>query len=957
MATNKRPLEDASGDAPQPKRAQTITPRERDAQMPQFPANPARQYPFELDPFQRDAIACLETGDSVMVAAHTSAGKTAVAEYAIAMCLRDSKRVIYTSPIKALSNQKYRDLSNDFENMGLMTGDVTINPNADCLIMTTEILRSMLYRGNEMLREVGCVIFDEIHYMRDKHRGVVWEETIILLPDAVQYVFLSATIPNAVEFADWIERIHPGQKCRVVYTDYRPTPLQHYVYPAGAEGIYCIVDETGSFKDENFKRAMVSMGGDTDANAKPARDEEGGGKLKKRPPTQGRSNIFKLIKMVMDRSLSPCIVFSFSKKECEALALQLSKLDLNDEDEKKLVMEVFNNAMDALSDEDRKLPQVEHIQPLLKRGIGIHHSGLLPILKEVIEILFQEGLVKVLFSTETFSMGLNMPARTVIFTQARKFDGDSNRWLTSGEYIQMSGRAGRRGLDPFGIAILMIDEAVEPDVLKQMTSGKPDVLNSAFHLGFNMILNLLRVEEVDPEYLISRSFYQFQVERQRPQLQQSVEELEAQKDGIVVENEEVLAEYFGIRQQLEKLREEVRLVVCRPEHVLNFLQPGRLIHIRDGEDDYGWSVCLNFHKVSQEGIPDKFTVDVLCWCLESPLAEADRTAQPKPCTGNLRGEMKVLPFDISCIHGLSKLRVSVPQDLKERQARDGMKVVLDKVKKAYPERPPLMDPVGEMGITAPNFKKALQKVEALEDRMVKSPVHETQNPQILKNYALFEKKMEIITAIGDLRKQIKAATKTVLRDDLKARLRILRRLEYTNEDNVIQTKGRTACEVNTADELLLTELIFNGIFNDMTAEQIVALMSCLVSSERTSAEFVPKEEFQQPLRVLYDCSKRVTQVAIESKLAVDEEKELQKISPSLMDVTYAWARGAKFATICTMTDVFEGSIIRMMRRLEELLRQLAGAARAVGDLALSEKFLDGITKIKRDIVFAASLYL
>ena len=720
MAAVKRPGEVPS-DAPPEKKPNTaeappaVQLRPRDLQLPAFPTNPAKQYPFELDTFQRDAIACLETGDSVMVAAHTSAGKTAVAEYAIAMCLRDSKRVIYTSPIKALSNQKYRDLSNEFENMGLMTGDVTINPNADCLVMTTEILRSMLYRGNELLREVGCVIFDEIHYMRDKNRGVVWEETIILLPDAVQYVFLSATIPNAAEFADWVERIHPGQQCRVVYTDFRPTPLQHYVYPAGAEGIYCIVDEKGGFKDDNFSKAMAAMDGGGNNNEQGQKGggkgqggeggEEDGGRWKKKAPTKGWSNIFKLIKMVMDRSLAPCIVFSFSKKECEALALQLSKLDLNDEDEKKLVMEVFNNAMDALSDEDRQLPQVEHIQPLLKRGIGIHHSGLLPILKEVIEILFQEGLVKVLFSTETFSMGLNMPARTVIFTQLRKFDGDSNRWLTSGEYIQMSGRAGRRGLDPFGVTILMIDEKVEPEVAKHMTSGKPDVLNSAFHLGFNMILNLLRVEEVDPEYLISRSFYQFQVEKQKPELQKQLAELEVEKNQIHIENEEVLAEYFSIRVQLEKLREEVRQVVTLPEHMLNFLQPGRLIHVKDNGEDFDWAVCLNFHKNTEGTGPEKFSVDVLCWCAESPVSGADKNAPPKPCKGNMKGEMKVVPFDTTCIYGLSKLRVQVPQDLKDREARDGMRAILLKVKKQFPQKPPLMDPVEDMKITDANFKK------------------------------------------------------------------------------------------------------------------------------------------------------------------------------------------------------------------------------------------------------------
>ncbi|KAJ1670047.1 ATP-dependent RNA helicase mtr4, partial [Spiromyces aspiralis] len=202
-----------------------------------WPENPARVYPFQLDPFQRDSIACIQREESVLVAAHTSAGKTVVAEYAIAQSLRNKQRVIYTSPIKALSNQKYREFLEEFGDVGLMTGDITINPGASCLVMTTEILRSMLYHGSEVMREVAWVVFDEIHYMRDKERGVVWEETIILLPHKVHHVFLSATIPNAMEFAEWITAIH-GQPCHIVYTDFRPTPLQHYLFPSGGDGIY-----------------------------------------------------------------------------------------------------------------------------------------------------------------------------------------------------------------------------------------------------------------------------------------------------------------------------------------------------------------------------------------------------------------------------------------------------------------------------------------------------------------------------------------------------------------------------------------------------------------------------------------------------------------------------------------------------------------------------------------------
>lgn len=233
----------------------------------------------------------------------------------------------------------------------------------------------------------------------------------------------------------------------------------------------------------------------------------------------GPSDIYKIVKMIMVKNYNPVIVFAFSKRECEALSLQMSKLEFNTDEERDMVTNVFTNAISNLSDDDRTLPQIEHILPLLKRGIGIHHGGLLPILKEVIEILFQEGLIKVLFATETFSIGLNMPAKTVVFTTVRKFDGRDFRNLSSGEYIQMSGRAGRRGLDDRGIVIMMTDEKLEPAAAKNMVKGEADRLDSAFHLGYNMILNLMRVEGLTPEYMLERCFYQFQNTASVPQLE------------------------------------------------------------------------------------------------------------------------------------------------------------------------------------------------------------------------------------------------------------------------------------------------------------------------------------------------------------------------------------------------------------------------------------------------------
>lgn len=315
-----------------------------------------------------------------------------------------------------------------------------------------------------------------------------------------------------MQFAEWVTKMH-NQPCHVVYTDFRPTPLQHYFHPAESDGIHLVVDEKGVFREENFQTAMSVLQdkkGDDPNDAMAKRKGKGKDKKFNKGGEKDQSDIYKIVKMIMLKNYNPVIVFSFSKRECEEYALRLSKLAFNDDSEKEMVGKVFNSAIEMLSEEDKNLPQIQHILPLLRRGIGVHHSGLLPILKETIEILFQEGLIKVLFATETFSIGLNMPAKTVVFTSVRKFDGVSQRWITPSEFVQMSGRAGRRGLDDRGVVIMMINEEMDPNTAKDIVRGEQDKLNSAFYLGYNMILNLMRVEGISPEYMLERCFYQFQ---------------------------------------------------------------------------------------------------------------------------------------------------------------------------------------------------------------------------------------------------------------------------------------------------------------------------------------------------------------------------------------------------------------------------------------------------------------
>ncbi|KAJ2831705.1 ATP-dependent RNA helicase mtr4 [Coemansia erecta] len=948
-------------------------------------ADPARTYPFELDPFQKASIQCINDNESVLVAAHTSAGKTVVAEYAIAECLRNKQRVIYTSPIKALSNQKYREFLEEFGDVGLMTGDVTINPQASCLVMTTEILRSMLYRGSEVMREVAWVVFDEIHYMRDKERGVVWEETIILLPHQVHFVFLSATIPNAMQFAEWITKTHE-QPCHVVYTDFRPTPLQHYLFPQGGDGIHLVVDEKSQFREENFQRAITSL---QNAQGQAADDVSGvgSGKQKGGKTNKGKqgskSDIYKIVKMIMVRNYHPVIVFCFSKRECEGLALQMSKLDFNEPAEKEMVAEVFNNAISSLNEDDRVLPQIENILPLLKRGIGIHHSGLLPILKEVIEILFQEGLLKCLFATETFSIGLNMPARTVVFTSVRKFDGKDFRWVMSGEYIQMSGRAGRRGLDDRGVVILMLDEKMEPAIAKGMVKGEPDVLNSAFHLSYNMILNLMRVETFTPQFMLERSFYQFQTHAEIPKLEARAEELQAEVAVMRIEDEPAVKRFYDLRTQLDQMSADMTKVLIHPSHSLPFLQPGRFVRVNTGGLNFGWG-CVTFfqrkiikekgkksnpraaeEELKRQGA-DGYIVDVLLHCKRADSAtlrklEATSATEGEmaivPCElSDTSGETMVVPVLLSCIDRISSVRVHMPKDLKSASDRKDMRKRMAEVDKRLKGNIPLLDPVKEMNIKDAEFKTLVQKIGSLEAKLHEHKLFGTAEEAEL--FTSYQRKVEMQTQLKDVQRKIIDAQSAVQLDELKCRKRVLRRLGYTTAEDVITMKGRVACEITSGDELLLTELMFHGVFNDLTTEQTVSLLSCFVFQEKTKNEPPQlQDDLAAPLRIMQESARKIAQTSNECKLQMNEEEYVESFRPELMDVVNAWCRGAKFSQICRMTDVFEGSLIRAFRRLEELLRQMCQAAKAIGNVDLENKFADGSVKIKRDIIFAASLYL
>lgn len=932
---------------------------------PVYNGKMAKTYPFTLDPFQQVSVACLERNESVLVSAHTSAGKTAVAEYSIAMAFRDKQRVIYTSPLKALSNQKYRELSQEFSDVGLMTGDVTLSPNASCLVMTTEILRGMLYRGSEVLKEVAWVIFDEIHYMKDRERGVVWEESIIFLPTAIKMVFLSATMSNATEFAEWICNLHK-QPCHVVYTDFRPTPLQHYVFPIGGSGLYLVVDENEQFREDNFVKLQDSFTKQKQGVGSKSVNSKTSGRIAKGGNASGGSDIFKIVKMIMERKFQPVIIFSFSRRECEQHAMSMSKLDFNTKEEKDVVEQVFRNAVLCLNEEDRNLPAIELMLPLLQRGIAVHHSGLLPIIKELVELLFQEGLVKALFATETFAMGLNMPAKTVVFTAVKKWDGDSHRFIGSGEYIQMSGRAGRRGKDDRGICIIMIDEQMEMNTLRDMVLGKPAPLVSTFRLSYYSILNLLsRAEgQFTAEHVISNSFHQFQYEKALPDIGKKVSKLEHEAAMLDASGEAEVAEYHKLRLDIAQLEKKMMSEITRPERVLYFLLPGRLVKVREGGTDWGWGVVVNVVKKAPTGgtLPSAlsssrgggYIVDTLLHC--SP-GSTENGSRPKPCPPHPgeKGEMHVVPVQLSLISALSKLRISIPPDLRPLEARQSILLAVQELGTRFPQGLPKLNPVKDMGIEDPEFVELVNQIEELERKLFAHPLHKSQDENQIRS---FQRKAEVNHEIQQLKTKMRDSQLQKFRDELKNRSRVLKKLGHIDADGVVQLKGRAACLIDTGDELLVTELMFNGTFNDLDHHQVAALASCFIPGDKSTEQIHLRTELAKPLQQLQDSARRIAEIQHECKLEVNVDEYVESTArPYLMDVIYCWSKGATFAEVIQMTDIFEGSIIRSARRLDEFLNQLRAAANAVGEANLENKFAAASESLRRGIMFANSLYL
>ena len=555
----------------------TLSPAERYAAAKSKTQHPlveqfAALQQFDLDPFQREACGVIERGNSVLVAAPTGAGKTIIAEFAIFKAMRESHaKVFYTAPMKALSNQKFNELVAEYgqSEVGLLTGDTNINSGARVVVMTTEVLRNMLYADSALLKDLAYVVMDEVHFLADRFRGAVWEEVIIHLPQHVRMVSLSATVSNAEEFGDWLQAVRGDTE--VIVSEERPVPLEQHALVKGR--LLDLFDTTtGLDPNDNTPTnrvnpelaQMIAGASRSQYDRSHGRNHRAGADRPKQPQRRGGWEPGKLdrgevIALLDSRNLLPAIFFIFSRVGCDSAVQQVLKagVRLTQKHERDEIRRIVEERTATLMDEDLGVLGYFEWLDGLERGVAAHHAGMLPAFKEVVEELFQKKLVKVVFATETLALGINMPARTVVLEKLEKFNGEARVPITPGEYTQLTGRAGRRGIDTEGHSVIQWSDGLDPQAVASLASRRTYPLNSSFKPTYNMAVNLIdQFGRERTREILESSFAQFQADRAVVDLARKVRQHQESLDGYATSMECHLGdfkEYAGIRRELSDL--------------------------------------------------------------------------------------------------------------------------------------------------------------------------------------------------------------------------------------------------------------------------------------------------------------------------------------------------------------------------------------------------------------------
>jgi ATP-dependent RNA helicase HelY len=856
------------------------------------PQSFAAQYPFPLDGFQTTAIAALDLGESVLVAAPTGAGKTVVAEFAIERALHLGGKTFYTTPLKALSNQKFGDLvaKHGAANVGLLTGDNTINSEAPVVVMTTEVLRNMLYERSGTLEGLVSVVMDEVHYLQDPYRGAVWEEVLIHLPLSVNVVCLSATVSNAEEFGEWIGTLRGPT--RVVVEEKRPVPLEHH-YLVGHSLHPMHLEQDGVLLPNPY---VVSL--DQRELRTTTHTRRGSGTVQRHHrgrPREGHRGVYvprreEVVEVLADAGMLPAIYFVFSRAGCDRSVdwVRRSGLRLTTREEAERIREFAEMRAAWMDEQDLVTLGFFDFLDGLMQGVAAHHAGMLPVFKETVEELFEAGLVKVVFATETLSLGINMPARSVVIEDLWKFQGERHEILTPGEYTQLTGRAGRRGIDELGHAVVVYQRNVDFERVAGLAATRTYELSSSFRPSYNMAVNLVRnYTREQAHHLLNSSFAQFLADRGVVQLERQIEHDRAFLDGYREQMRCDLgdfAEYWRLRERAHELREADRKGRERAKSdsardALSALKPGEVVFLPRARRRGLAMVVAN-----RDGKPTVITQDRQFF----RLSVADFDEAPPVLT-----------------------RVALPRGGSARSTRYRRDVAAKLV--ALHVKPP-----------RPSKERVSAKVEreaaALEADAEAHPCHAC--PERAKHERWAVRASELERKLAGVDRRIRTRTETLARQ-LDRVLGVLERLGYV-EGFEILPKGRMLARIYGEGDIMVGEAVATELFQGLQPAEVAALVSTLVYESRERVPTpgdLPTGESAERYRQLQRIWRRVRAAEDDHQVQLCRELDNGFATP-----VFHWAEGKPLDDVLAETEMAPGDFVRNCKQLVDLLRQIEDVA-------------------------------
>ena len=879
------------------------------------PGRFAAGYPFPLDAFQVRAIEALHAGESVLVAAPTGSGKTVVAEYGIEQALSRRGKAFYTTPLKALSNQKFADFSarHGPEKVGLLTGDISVNSEAQVVVMTTEVLRNMLYEGSPTLGGLQVVVMDEVHYLQDPYRGAVWEEVLIHLPLSVAVVCLSATVSNAEEFGEWIAALRGPT--RVVIEERRPVPLEN-LYMVGRE-LHAMHIEPVLGGQVTANPYLVSLD-QREARASTYRRRSSGALQRqvRGRPREGHRRTYRprredVVARLQEEGMLPAIYFVFSRAGCDRSVefLMEAGVRLTDRSERMAIGEIADARVESIGDDDLAALGYFELREAWAAGVAAHHAGMLPLFKEIVESLFTQGLVKVVFATETLSLGINMPAKTVVIEDLWKFSGERHELLTPGEYTQLTGRAGRRGIDEIGYAVVLFQRDVPFERVAGLASTRTYELRSSFRPSYNMTVNLIRNYTPDEaRHLLNSSFAQFLADRGVVSLERQLERdraaIEGYREAMRCDRGD-FEEYWRLRRRASRIEEDARSGAGRRSErdvreALARLRSGDVVAV-PGAGRAGLAVVVNVRDSRPTlMLQDRRFLRASAKDFDDPPERLAHVELPRS------GSSRSARYRRDLAARLAATRVPVGRARGRRQA----------------------DPKAQARAAA-----VLAKAEA-------HPCHAC--PDRAKHERWAQRASKVEQEVAGLERRIRARTETLGRQFDRV-VAVLEQLGYV-EGFSLTERGERLRRIYGEGDLVVAEALSDGLFADLSPAEVAGLASTVVyeSRERVPRRVeMPTAPLRSRLRAMTALWRRVREV--EESHQVELSRELDA---GFVPTIFEWAEGVALEDVLEDSALTPGDFVRTCKQLLDLLRQVA----EIGPAGVAEAADAGVDLVNRGVV-------